>query len=241
METLTPLFTYTNKGKIKMRILSEMLSKNLSKKGISAVVAKLLGVLIYIGFLVAFVVMFISGYLDIHEIVQEATVERHAINLGQSLLAYPRLTYIDENFVHRGVFDKSKIEQQLQDGSELTEEIGYPNSIIFIGIRDYKNSWNPAIKYKGPEIFGGLAYDYIKCLWDEAIDSVNPTMVFQQYLLWTQYELDECESIATSKFGTSTKVFPILIRDDEGDSQIYPAALYVTVKEAFSLEAIFGI
>lgn len=208
----------------------------LSRKGISMVVVGIVGVLIFIALMIVLVVIWFSEYLDIHEMVVESTVEGHALNLGQVILASPRLAYQDGIFVHRGIFEKNKIEEQLNPGSELTSEVGYPNSIIVIGVKDFENpdqTWQ--VKFKGRwSLSGTKTYTFLNCLWEQI--EIEPRMIFKPTIFWDIYDVAGCIQAEVSNYGTATRVFPVAIKD--GDD-IHSGALYVTVQEAWTPETVF--
>jgi hypothetical protein len=206
------------------------------------VVTGIISLLITIGLIVVIIVLFISKYLEVHEIVEEAALERHALNLGHAILSYEKLVYNDGSRAHRGVFEIDKIEAQIAEGSDMTTHFGYPNSVAIVGVKEFDSPYREwATRVKGPvDPAATEIYGYVNCLWSKL--DVDLTIIFNilgSQSLWDQFEEQECaQSYSSSTYGTTTKIFPIGIK--EGGS-VHLGALYVIMGGAWTSEEIESI
>lgn len=201
-----------------------------SNRGVSTVVITMIVTLIVLGLTVGVYILWLSKYLDIHEMVREAGVERHTLNLGQVLLSSDKLAYQDDIFTHRGIFVREKIVSQLQGGSELTEEVGYPNSIIVIGVEDFETNekWD-VTTYGSFSVEGLKLSDLITCLVSKL--RIDFSMIFRRgpgAPFWETYDVRSCLRAEMSDYGSAVRSFPIAIKD--GDD-IHSGRLVVTVNE----------
>ncbi len=205
-------------------------------KGIGDLVPYAIMALLIIGVVVIFYILMMTKFLDIRTIVMEAGVERHTLNLAQVLLSYDKLVYVEEDYfsIHRGIFVKEKLDEQFKDGSELTNELGYPDSVILLYVKDFDANKEWALRYKGPfNLEGSKAASFIECLNEKT--EFDVILLFQMILSpishvgpWDYYTIAECTSSFASDYGTSVRRFPVAIKDG---NEIHAGILVVTIDE----------
>lgn len=220
-----------------------MLRLQKKSKGISTVMIYGFLTLLVIALIIMLYFLFIGRYFELHAIVVSSEVERHTIDLAQVLLSSDRLCYSDNDQIHRGVFEESKLDIQLIDGSELSQEIGYPNSILIIGIVDVDTGDEWSMKIYGPFSIEGLhATEFIKCLSTKVkIDAgtifrMGPCVVippfFQPICLalsfWEYYDIGACLEAGISRYGTHKRHFPIGIKTG---NDVHMGLLAITIME----------
>lgn len=145
----------------------------MKNKALSLTTIMAFGFLIVLGAIITLGFKSYTTYLDMKIFVKVSEDEREKITLAQVLLSSDMLTYSDENKVHRGVFDKTKLDNLKQE--ELFKEIGYPDKEYFVKIeeRETGNVWKygkqpliyrekrnypVAIRYSQSDVHTGLMY-----------------------------------------------------------------------------------
>lgn len=135
-----------------MIIRGILLAREKRSKGLSLVVSAVLGALFTIGVIALFYWLFLSKILEIHVAIDEATTERHAINLANVLISSEKLAYEDGK-IQRGVLDSNKLDNLfikkdtfLSDVSRyilpVDIGIGYPNTLNLVEVLDLEKCDN---------------------------------------------------------------------------------------------------
>jgi len=191
---------------------------------------------IMLGFLVigSAVIIYLVLYariLDVHVIVAEYEAEIHAINLAQVLLSSD-LAYHDGYTLHRGVFDKFKLDNELDK-----LDIWYPDAIAVIGIKDLETDeeWSTVLT---PKTVGGTAAnDLIDCLINTI--KIDITMIFRvpSGNPWEWPDITKCftESIG-DQYVPAVREFPIAIR--VSDNEIHAGRMRVSLREIIFSEVV---
>lgn len=212
-------------------------------KGISMVVAVMVAALIGIGIMAAIHYIRSMAFWDVHVMVVEAGVERHAINLAQVLLSSDKLNVefpTEKSIPYRGIFDKEKIEQQFVKGSELSKEIGYPNSMAIIGVEDLDTGELWTLGIGGPVTIEGLKItSFLDCLISKI--KIDHTIFFRVGFVpgfpsfWENYDVVSCIVSEASNYGAVVRYFPVAIKS--GD-EVHLGKLAVTVMEFWATEVV---
>lgn len=175
------------------------------------------------GTVLIYLVVF-ARILDVNVIVTEYEAEIHAINLAQVLLSSD-LTYSDGYTLHRGLFDKIKLDNGL---NKL--DIWYPDAIAVVGIEDLETGeqWNTVLT---PKIVGGTtANDLIDCLLNTI--KIDISMIFRipPGSPWELPDIAKCftESIA-NQFASAVREFPVAIRIS--DNEIHAGRMKISLRE----------
>jgi len=201
----------------------------MKSKGISTTTIQIFTALLTLGLIAVFWFMLIGYYYDIETAVISAEVERHNLNLAQVLISSPRLVYSDGNQNYRGILDWDKVDKQLVSGSDLLKEIGYPDSVMAIGVKNLDTGETRSVAYSGPIMLRALnIVDYINCLKDHI--KINLDMIFRipPFSPWYPSDIAVCGVTEASKYGTAVKSFPISIRKN---GEVHPGILFVTIME----------
>lgn len=176
-------------------------------------------------FLLAVVVliylMFFARVLDVHVIVVEYEAEIHTINLAQVLLSSD-IAYSDGYTLHRGVFDKIKLDNEL---GKL--DIWYPDATAVVGIEDLETGekWKTIL---APETVGGTAAsDWIDCLLNNI--KIDIDMIFRG--LWKWPDLLKCHSEISNQLAPAVREFPVAIRISE--NEIHRGRMMISLVELF--------
>ncbi|MFQ6055348.1 MAG: hypothetical protein ACE5J3_05125 [Methanosarcinales archaeon] len=175
--------------------------------------------------------VFFARILDLHVIVAEYEAEIHAINLAQVLLS-SNLTYSDGYTSHRGIFDKSKL-----DNGELNKvDIWYPDAIAVVGIEDLETGkqWSAILTPKN--VGGTTASDLIDCLLNTI--EIDITIIFRlpRGSLWEWPDLIECVSGLADQIVPYVRDFPVAIR--VSDSEIHRGKMTISLRELVFSEVI---
>ena len=113
-------------------------------KGISLTFSAVLEGLFLIGAVALLFWLFLSKILDIRVAIDEATTERHAINLANVLISSEKLAYKDEKIL-RGVLDSSKLDNLfIKKNSFILNPLSYMTKVADIGI-GYPNTLNQVV------------------------------------------------------------------------------------------------
>jgi len=201
----------------------------MKSKGISTTMIQILTALLVLGLIAVFWFMLIGYYFDVEAAVISAEVERHNLNLAQVLISSPRIAYSDGDKIYRGILDWDKVNSQLVSGSELLNEIGYPNSVMVIGVKNLDTGDSKSIVYFGSFSIPGLnIFDFIACM--QSAININIDMIFRipPGSLWYISDIVACEVTEASKYGTEVRSFPISIRKN---GEVHPGVLIVTLLE----------
>jgi hypothetical protein len=200
-------------------------------KGQAMSFSEILTYLIIIGIIVVFIMLVYGKYFDMHTIVKENEVERHAIVFANVLLSYDKLAYSDGDKLHRGIFEKSKLDNVLFKKSDLgfydpasifgpkeDIQISYPNSIAMISVVDLQtnDAWFATV-YGHFTSEGSSASKMTSCLinnvklssWQDVVQA------FFRYPVpgpWENIDLDKCGITFASSMGISSEGFPVAIR-----------------------------
>lgn len=78
----------------------------------------------------------VGRLLSIQVTVQSSELDRRAVDFAQVLLSEDSLVYLDGDIVYRGIFDASKLDNNLES---LDERIGYPDDLVIISVEDLEN------------------------------------------------------------------------------------------------------
>lgn len=112
-------------------------------KGIVLTISTVLEGLFVVGVIAFLYWFFLSRVLEIHVTVNEATIERHAINLANVLISSEKLAYEEDGKISRGILDSSKLDSVFVRKDKFLEEVinqkSFPSTDIGIG---YPNTWN---------------------------------------------------------------------------------------------------
>lgn len=142
-------------------------------KALSLTTIMAIGSLIVLGAIIILGFQEIKSFLDMKILVKISEDERNKITLAQILLSSDMLAYSDENKVHRGIFDKAKLDSLKQ--VDLFKEISYPDKKYYIKIEDMENgnvwkygkqpliyrerrNYPVAIRYSQSDVHAGLMY-----------------------------------------------------------------------------------
>ena len=208
-------------------------------KALADTLATVIVDLIVIGLIVIFYLLLQIGQLDIHTMVKEAGVERHTLNLGQALLSYDKLVYIEDDadytYIHRGVLAKEKLDAQFAGdsssatGSSIATELGYPDSDIRLYVKDFETGEEWALSYNGPfSAEGTRLVSDLTCLAGKI--KIDITMIFRSPIgnPWEYLDVQSCMTSDASSYGSGVKSFPVAIKDG---SEIHNGILEVAVWE----------
>jgi len=172
---------------------------------------------------ILFYLVFIARILDLHVIVKSHEAEIHAINLAQVLLS-SNLAYSDGYTLHRGIFDKSKL-----DGGELDKlDIWYPDAVAVVEIEDLDD---PGKKWTGilaSRMIGSTALtDLIDCL----INTFNfdLTKIFSITGPWEWPDIGKCIQGLGNQLSSSTREYPVAIR--VSDNEIHNGKMLINLVE----------
>lgn len=149
-----------------------MLRKGVSQVFVMAIVAMLgLAISIVIFF------FFFGNIFIITPILQENEVQRHSIILANIYLSSEKLTYFDGYRSYRGVFDKSKLDNEMVNQgnalsfsdvfqkSDLLQEDSYPNSVVTITVTDVENNNEWYLSGTGNiQASGTAAQSFFQCM-----------------------------------------------------------------------------
>jgi hypothetical protein len=172
--------------------------------------------------------MLIGYYYDVEATVYSREVERHNLNLAQVLISSPRLAYSDGKKIYRGILDWDKVENQLVKGSELLSEIGYPNSLMAIGIRNLGTGDSKAVGALGPiSILDSPIANAILCLGPPKF-SLDMIFRIPPLSLWYPSDIARCVPNEIGKYGTEIRSFPISIIKN---NVVYSGVLKVSIME----------
>lgn len=199
----------------------------MKSKGMSTTTIQIFTALLTLGLIAVFWFMLIAYYFDVEDAVTKSEVERHNLNLAQVLISSPRLTYSDGNQNYRGILDWSKVDKQLVSGSELLNEIGYPNSIMAIGVKNLDTGKTKSVAYFGSFSLTGLnIVDFWGCLKPK----ISLDMIFRIPPLppWYLSDIVACAATEASKYGTEVRSFPISVIEG---GEVHPGILFVTIME----------
>lgn len=187
--------------------------------------------------------LFVGHYFDLKTIINENTVDRHAIALGNVLVSSDKIAYSDGIKTYRDILDVKKLDQQvtnqnnfnafltISQSSELLKDVSYPNSLIAITIIDKEtgNSWILAGNGQMTiQAFSGTIYS--ECLFSKLkVDVPTVARVMSNTFLfgvsgltsiWSKYDLEECNKQFGQSLGTAIVSFPVAIRISENDVHV---------------------
>ena len=234
--------------KLELKILLEKLISGQNEKtkrklkGAELGFELILAGVITIGFLVVIFNLFIGRYFDIKTIIEENTIDRHALALGNLLLSSKRLAYNEEasSITYRGVFEKAKLDTQMIsysnflnflkifDESMVLKEISYPNSVVAVSVVDKETGEAWMIFGNGKMTIEGFsASKYGQCLQSKlkldaqtAFRTVVNVIVFRVSglsKLWDSMDLKACQNEFGQSQGTAEFAFPVAIRVSENE------------------------
>lgn len=199
---------------------------------------------IIIGLLAIFYFVYATKYYDIHTIVIEGGVERHTLDMGQVLLSYSKLIYIENDpdihytRFYRGVFVKENLDKNLctspgteacfnKDASDIPKELGYPNSAILLYVKDFQTGRQWILPYTGPSGTSGLVKDF-GCLESKTRTGIDMLFRIPPISPWETYDVMSCLSSDASSYGGAVRSFPVAIKD--GNS-VHAGVLRITIFE----------
>lgn len=200
-------------------------------KGISTTMTYIFTALLTLGLTALFWFLLLGYYIDVEAAVVSAEVERHNINLAQVLISSPRIAYSDGEKIYRGILDWEKVNNQLTSGSELLNEIGYPNSIMVISVRNLDTDESKSVSYLGSFPLRGFIWEnFLECLQDKV--KIRLDMIFRipPGSPWYPSDIDVCAGTEASKYGTEVRTFPISIRKD---NEVHPGILQIALMEVW--------
>jgi hypothetical protein len=174
-------------------------------------------------------------YFDIHTTIISSEAQRHAINIVQVIISSDKLVY-EEDFgtssspiirYHRGILDSEKLDEQMvkvedydgfsttKESSSISDEIGYPNTIISIIVYDIDTGNRWALSYSGPKVESGN--DFWSCMHNNIDKSFfGLPQPGNLAILWNSWDVKECWDTYSSKLGVFEKDFPVSIMDGDG-------------------------
>jgi hypothetical protein len=211
------------------------INKMMGSKGAALSITQAFILLISIGFLVILIGLVLGKYFETHTIVEGSEVEHHAILLGNLYMSSDKLSVTDGSSIQRGVFDKKKLDTELINranfgdyskilkSSDLFKEIGYPVSIIIVGVSDLEsnNGWflignGPGSSDPSKNII--IDTTFVKCLVGKVKIDWN-TIFRRLYVvlpsLWDQADFDACLQKSTGASGIAQRTFPVSIKDGD--------------------------
>jgi len=210
-------------------------------KGISLTTVEGFLILIVLVLIVLIIGLFFGKYFDLKTIVKSNEVERHAINLAQSLMSHKNLIFIDDNKVHKGIFDKQKLDNYLTkeqnfvdignlQPNEHFQDIGYNSSYAVITIFDSENpeqKWIFSVAGSFAEEQTSLAQT-ITCLKQNGKMDITSIFKILPFTPWDFWDLKKCGIEFASSGGSSLKGFPIAIKDVDS---VHAGIMYVRLME----------
>lgn len=165
--------------------------------------------------------------LDVHVIVLQSDAEIHTIDMAQVLLSSEKLVYSDDGKLYRGIFDKTKLDTQLEN-----LDVWYPDVVAEVGIEDKETGERWKTFLVPDEIGGTSAENLINCLIDTV--KIDITMIFRVPRLspWEWPDLEKCftENLA-NQITPYTRDFPVAIRIS--DNEIHEGRMVVSSRELF--------
>jgi hypothetical protein len=187
-------------------------------KGIVETINAVFVGLFVIGALALIYWFFISRILEIHTTVNEATAERHAINLANVLISSEKLAREDEGKILRGILDSGKLDNVFVNKKKFLEAasannldeyfqpkdigIGYPNSLNLVEVIDLESCQNSAcdgwiVSLSGPISLQGLsAVKFANCLAETAKLDTGSLFRYMMFgpvgALWQSFDIEKC-------------------------------------------------
>ena len=136
---------------------------------------------------------------------------------------------LDKELINRGNFWDYL---RLLETSDLFKEVSYPGSLITLGVSDLESSNSWFMLGRGYSTAGAdksVVIDFAKCLLQKIKIDLNtplrmlsiggfvpvagPGGISRLPSLWDQQDFDGCTQAAGGKIGSSTKAFPVAIKD----------------------------
>ena len=211
-----------------MKISSRL---RMSKKGIATWIAQTLVGLFAVGCVAILYFFIFTRYFDVQFMVIGNEAKRHTINIAQVLASSDKLVY-EESFsdgtkrFNRAIFDKNKLDEQMVNSeyfnnynlvtkdSEISEELGYPNTTIDIIVYDSYTASRWVLSIIGPGI--GDRDELSTCLSNKINSNFFSQGLPDIFTLWEWWQTEQCFDKYEPKVGTYQKNFPALIKDEEG-------------------------
>lgn len=222
-----------------------MLLKQQKNKGIVITIVTVLEASLVLGLLAFLYWFFLSRVLEIHVSIDEATTERHAINLANVLISSEKLAYQENGKTSRGILDADKLGKIFLKRDEFIQYarlspipkdigIGYPNTLSLVEVLDLEScqdlkcdGW--AIYLSGPLTAKGLSVvEFAKCMAQN--EKIDIGYLFRSVVLgplfgrWQPWDIAKCvknnipPSLNSVFTGTpiSSRGLPVLIRYSDG-------------------------
>jgi hypothetical protein len=207
--------------------------------------------LITISLVVLLIFFFYGRYFDLHVMIKEATIERHAITLAQILMSSGNLTYSDGNKFYRGVFDKDKLaKHMIGSGTSVTDyydiiisnnifnETSYPNTAVVMIVQDKVNGNTWVLAGHGPiELANFNFVSFAKCLVTAVeagkLNPIQRLFTIPSMTGMAGIELADlyiCLNNLGSGIGKTTRAFPVAIRNS--DKEVNPGLMVIVLAEA---------
>jgi hypothetical protein len=201
----------------------------------------LIGALTVVFVAYLWVAMF-NNFFDLHSVIYDNEVKRHAINIGQVLLSSDKLVQEESlsdgsKRYHRAVFDASKLDSQMATdpasagkASVLSQEIGYPRTGAQVVVTDLQTDRDWVLISVGPNFDNtGTA---VGCIASGVTGSVFHTVANSLWLGWAfpwdAWDMKTCLSNVAGKAGVYTQSFPLLVYEN---GQYHPGRMFVRITE----------
>lgn len=212
---------------------------------------------IFFGFLTLILILVIyfvgiGHILGIQVAVTSAEVDRHTINLGESLMSSPYLVYNDGASLQRGMLDETNVNKYFQglgtswipvlnflsSPNDFQKSEGYPNSFAIISVEDLQTQqiWQTYLGQIGSASLAQPLFSDIGTVVDCLSKHFNVGGLYasltQKDILrdfYSVYDITTCSATGASKIGASNRAFPISLRMPDGT--IHAGLLFVNLEE----------
>lgn len=208
------------------------------KKGVTDLIPYVILVLIVLGLILIYYIRTEIGQMDIHVMILEAGAERRVLNLGQALLSYDKLVYIEEveagdrANIHRGIFESGKIDIQFKEDSDLTAEFGYPDTFIAIYLKDVETGEDWMLSFNGPFDKALGSEDVMTCIMSKTKIDISMLFRWPSGSPWEIPDIVSCLTSEFSSYGTAVRYFPVAIRyEDSSGVHVNQGVLKVAIYE----------
>ncbi len=212
---------------------------------------------VFFGFITVILILVIyyvgvGHMLGIQVAVTSAEVDRHTINLGESLMSSPYLVYNDGTSLQRGILYEPYVAKYFQgvgtswvpvlnflsSPNDFQKSVNYPNSFAIITVEDLQTQqvWQTYLGQIGSEsvaqpIFSDLS-SVVGCISNHFDVGKLYTSFTQKDFLRDYYnvwDITTCSTTEVSKNGVSERAFPISLRMPDGT--IHAGLMFVNLEE----------
>lgn len=200
--------------------------------------------LVLIGLLIYLYFAGVGNILGVQVAIKASEVDRHAINMGQALLAQESITYFDGSKYYRGIFDEKKLDEQMKatnpyffQPTELVKNVSLPRSFATIIVQDLDSpkQWKT---FSGYFVFGIIPTElspveaFVSCVGDKFdFENLLQSFYAKDLLrdLFSVHDFTACFGTEIGKVGSSVRAFPVAIRYSAGE--IHAGLLSVNLME----------